>query len=97
MRISTRVVIDLETGKVIARDSYEYSGPLALAIKAATKAASGAASTAAQTGNQYGNAAAGIGGTLIPAAHSRSAASDRNQSDRFEFDARSGAARSGWF
>jgi hypothetical protein len=29
MRISTKVIIDLTTGVVIERDSYEYSGPLA--------------------------------------------------------------------
>ncbi len=30
-RISTRVVIDLESMQVVARDSYDYSGPVALA------------------------------------------------------------------
>jgi hypothetical protein len=66
LRISTRVVIEIESGAVLARDSYEYSGPIAYCIKAATKAAQGAASTAQQTGAQYGNQAAGIGSTLVP-------------------------------
>jgi hypothetical protein len=66
MRISTRVVVDIESGRVTERDSYEYSGPVALCIKAATQAAQGAATTAAGTGAGYGSQASGIGSTLVP-------------------------------
>ena len=67
MRISTRVVLDLESGQVFERDSYEYSGPLALCIKAATKAAQSGVNQANATAANYGGQAAGIGGTLVPA------------------------------
>jgi hypothetical protein len=67
MRISTRVVLDLESGQVLERDSYEYSGPLALCIKAATQAAQSGVNQANATAANYGGQAAGIGGTLVPA------------------------------
>ena len=67
MRISTKVIIDIETGAVLSRESYSYSGPIAYCIKAATKAAQGAATTAGATGADYGQQASGIGGTLTPA------------------------------
>lgn len=67
MRISTKVIIDLETGAVLYRESYEYGGPLELAIKKATQAAQGAATTAGQTGAQYGQAGQNVAGTLTPA------------------------------
>ena len=66
MRIGTHIILDMETFERREISGYDYHGPMALAIKAATKAASGAASTAQQSGAQYGNQAAGIGGTLVP-------------------------------
>jgi hypothetical protein len=66
MRINTRVVIDMETGEEILRDSYEYTGPLALAIRAAEDQANAASVAASTNAAQYGATAAGIGANLIP-------------------------------
>ena len=55
MRVNTRVVCDIETGKVLARDSFEYAGPVARCDPSTATAiliASiiGAATTATTTG-----------------------------------------------
>jgi hypothetical protein len=64
MRISTKVVWDIETGAVLERESYSYDGPLALAK------GSGYAQTNMQTANKdsgaYTGQALGINSSLIP-------------------------------
>ena len=64
MRIHTHTVIDIESGKILQDDFYEYDGPLALADRAAQAAASGAAKTAGTTAAGYGTSAGAIGAPL---------------------------------
>lgn len=56
MRISTRVVIDSETLRVLERDSYEYSGPVALCKGDAAKnqALSNASTASANSNTLFG-------------------------------------------
>ena len=52
MRITTRVIIDLATDEELARESYEYNGPLALADPGTWIAGISAAIAAVSTGVQ---------------------------------------------
>lgn len=52
MRVNKRVVIDIETGAELERESYEYSGALALADPGTIIAGIGAAIAAVSTGVQ---------------------------------------------
>lgn len=77
MRINTRVVIDIETGEVEARESFEYRGPLELANSSGRSAAETA------TGNLLGqNKFAGdvIGSWWNPFQKARTAVSNFGQS-----------------
>jgi hypothetical protein len=67
MRIHTHTVIDIETGKVLRDDFYEYDGPLALADRSIQGAAQNNAKTAGTTAAGYGTSALGLAGTLTPA------------------------------
>jgi hypothetical protein len=58
-RISTRVVVDMETGAVLERESLQYCGPVALCDRSVQNAASTAAST-------EGTQASGIGSYMTP-------------------------------
>ena len=66
MRIHTYTVIDIESGRIISDESYEYSGPLALADRSLQQDAENAANTAKTTGANYGSAASGISAQLVP-------------------------------
>ena len=64
MLITTRLVIDMETGTVLAHESYEYSGPVALAKGSGyAKANMG---TANNLENAYSGQALGVNANLIP-------------------------------
>lgn len=66
MKITTRAVYDIETGKLLHEESYEYSGPVELAIRAATKIASQASKNAMQSGKDYAAQGSDIGSMLVP-------------------------------
>src|SRR5690348_11648830 len=66
MRIHTKIVIDIETGRVVEDSFYHYEGPLALCDRSQQASATDAMRTAEQTGGQYGATAAGISGNLVP-------------------------------
>lgn len=66
MKITTRAVYDIETGKLLHEESYEYSGPMELAIRAATTAAKSAAAQAKESSAQYGSQGTDIGSMLVP-------------------------------
>lgn len=62
MRISTKVVIDIETGEVLHEEGYEYSGPVALCDRSAQ---ADARQTFGQASRQSGTAA-GLAGSVAP-------------------------------
>lgn len=66
MRIHTFTVIDIESGRIISDESYEYSGPLALFDRSLQQDAENAANTAKTTGANYGSSASGISAQLVP-------------------------------
>lgn len=66
MKIYTKIVFDIETGKRLEEEFFEYDGPLALCDRAAQSQASQAEKTAGSTASQYGSAASGINSTLTP-------------------------------
>ena len=66
MRIHTKAVLDIETGRILEDHSYEYSGPLALADRAVQGEAQQAQKTAGQTAAGYGQTAGQIGSNIIP-------------------------------
>lgn len=66
MRIHTRTVIDIETGKVLHDEFYEYDGPLALADRSAQAQAKNAANTAGSNAADYGASAKGEHTFLAP-------------------------------
>jgi hypothetical protein len=55
MRCNTRVVIEIETGRVISRDSYEYHGPLVRACGGPTAQQNAAASSTAALDTSLSN------------------------------------------
>ena len=66
MRIFTRAVYDIETGALLESESYDYSGPLALADRSAQGQATQAANTAGTTGANFGSQASQINSTILP-------------------------------
>lgn len=66
MRITTRMTIDMLTGKVLEHEFYEYDGPVALCDRSLQQSAQNNATAAGATAAGYGGAAAGIGSTLSP-------------------------------
>jgi hypothetical protein len=66
MRVHTKTVWEIESGRVLSDESYEYAGPVARCDRAAQSAASAAATTAANTGAAEGADASGINSTLTP-------------------------------
>jgi hypothetical protein len=66
MRIHTKTVFDIETGRLLSDEWYDYEGPVALADRAIQGAANADAKTAGDTAAGYGSSAAGIGSTVIP-------------------------------
>ncbi len=66
MKISTKVVWDMETGAELERESYEYEGPLALCDRSLQSTAQGAASTDTATAASYGKSATGLSNFLTP-------------------------------
>lgn len=66
MKVYTRIVVDMTSGKVLAVESYQYHGPIALADRALTAQAEQAGKTAQQTAGQYGAAAGGVQANLVP-------------------------------
>lgn len=66
MKIYNRIVVDIETGKVLEEDSFEYSGPVALAIREAEQQANLAGVQAGITAGTYGSNAANVNANLTP-------------------------------
>jgi hypothetical protein len=66
LRITTYAVYNIETGELLERESYEYSGPLALADRGANKQAKQAAGVAQGVAGQERTGANQIGSSLIP-------------------------------
>lgn len=67
MIYNTKIVIDIESGKVLFRDlPHIYSGPVELCDKKAKAMAKNAANTATSEGARYGSAATDIASTLVP-------------------------------
>ena len=66
MKITRKLVIDIETGKELYRDSFDYEGPVELCIRAAEAQANALENTANQNAAQYGSNAASIGANLTP-------------------------------
>lgn len=66
MWINTRVVIDIETGKVLEREGFEYEGPLELCDRSIQGRAKNQADTSTSVGTGYGSSAQQIGSSLIP-------------------------------
>ena len=66
MKIHTLTIIDSETFAVIHDESYEYSGPLALADRSAQNQAGQATNQAFSTVGKYGANAGQIGGAVVP-------------------------------
>ena len=64
MKIHVLTVIDIETGQVLEDHSYEYSGPVALADRAASGEAQAAQKTAGLNAAGYGAQASAIGAPL---------------------------------
>jgi hypothetical protein len=67
MKIYRRVSWDIETGKVLDADFFEYDGPLALCDRAAQAQAGNAEKTAGTTAAGYGSSASNVNSTLLPA------------------------------
>lgn len=65
MRITTRITWDAD-GNVVEHDHYDYSGPLALADRAAQGEFKQAQGTAATTAGEYGQGAANTRAALTP-------------------------------
>lgn len=55
MRIATKVVIDIETGKVVSRETYEYLGPVVLCGGGPSAEQKAAAQSQANMTNQMAN------------------------------------------
>lgn len=67
MIYNTRIVIDMETGKILSKDlPYIWNGPVELADKQAKGMAKRAANTATATAGGYGSAATDISSKLVP-------------------------------
>lgn len=66
MNYSTRILIDIESGRIVDRDRIEYDGPIELCDKKAKAKASKAADTARDTAAGFGGEAASVGSTLVP-------------------------------
>jgi hypothetical protein len=66
MSYSTYVLIDIESGKILYRDRYEWNGPVELCDKKAKAKASQAADTARDTATGFGSEASSVGSTLVP-------------------------------
>jgi hypothetical protein len=56
MRITTRAVFDIETGKLLERESYEYSGPVEMGGGGPSSQQTAAASSQANLNSQLSNA-----------------------------------------
>jgi hypothetical protein len=66
VKIYTKIVFDIETGKRLEEEFFEYEGPLALCDRAAQSQASQAAKTAGNVAAGYGGDASSIAGNLVP-------------------------------
>lgn len=66
MWINTKVVIDIETGKILEREGFEYEGPLELCDRSIQGQAKTNAANANTTGSQFGSTANQVGSVLIP-------------------------------
>lgn len=66
MWINTKVVIDIETGRVLEREGFEYEGPLELCDRSVQGKAKENAGQANAVGVQAGSTANQIGSVLIP-------------------------------
>lgn len=66
MKIYLSVTRDIETGAILAENSYEYSGPLALCDRSLNSRAKTASDTATATGANLGSTASQIGSSVIP-------------------------------
>lgn len=66
MKIHLKTVFDMETGRILSDEFYDYEGPLALADRSLQAQGKQAEQGATTTGGNYGSAAAGIGAQLIP-------------------------------
>lgn len=66
MKIYRSLTIDIETGRVLEEDSFEYDGPLALCDRSAQSSAGRAASNAGNAAAGYGSTASTIGSQLLP-------------------------------
>jgi len=65
-KIITKAVYDIETGKLLEEESYEYFGDVALCDRALSSQAQDTAKTAGTAAGQGGAVAGGIGANLIP-------------------------------
>lgn len=70
MKITTRITWDMSTGRVLEHEFYDYSGPLALADRAAQGRAKSQADTEADLSTQKGQAADTEHSELAPFFHS---------------------------
>ena len=66
MRITTSLIVDIESGTVLNREWYDYHGPLELCDRALQSQATNAATTAGGSAATAGSTAGGIGANLIP-------------------------------
>src|SRR5512146_3039128 len=66
MRIYTKVVIDISTGKLLNSEFFDYAGPVALCDRSQQAAADAARNQATQSAGQYGGTAQNTSGQLVP-------------------------------
>lgn len=66
MKIHTRTVFDIATGEILADESFEYSGPVALCDRSVQGASGQNSRAAGATASGYGAQAGSIAGTVIP-------------------------------
>lgn len=64
MRIYTRIIIDMNSGEIIRREGYEYSGPIASCDRSLMNQENQAQKNAVQTAGNYGSSAGRTGGFL---------------------------------
>lgn len=75
MKVYRLLTIDIETGRTLHEDSYEYpdDAPVLRCDRSASKAAGQAATTAASTAGDFGKERGQIGSSLIPGLESQAA------------------------
>ena len=66
MRVHRHTVLDIETGRVLADDAYEYCGPVALCDRSLVNTAKAGAANAAQGAGVYGTQARNTYATAMP-------------------------------